>query len=61
MDFEPSSYKSFNRHPNWPIFLNIDGPKGVKGATEEDKMKPDGSMSLGQGEANPFPVKIHGE
>ena len=42
--FQPSTHEHrfvslylFNRHPNWPSFSDNNGPKGVKGATEEDK------------------------
>ena len=46
----------FDRHPNWPPSADNDGPKGVKGATEEGKNKarrawldgPDGSISMDQ-------------
>ena len=27
----------YDCHPNWPLFVDNDGPNGVKGAAEEDK------------------------
>ena len=55
----------FDRHPNWPLFADSDGPNGVKGATEEDKSKnkaqrawtsgPNGSISMGQRKGKPIP------
>ena len=67
--FQPSTYEHrsvslylFDRHPSWPPFANNDGPKGVKGATEEDKNEaqrarpdgPDGSISMGRRKGKPI-------
>ena len=57
----------FNRHLNWPLSADSDGPNGVKGATEEDKNKarrawtdgPDGSMFMGQKKDKPIPYVEH--
>ena len=59
----------FDRHPNWPPFVDSEGPNGVKGATEEDKNKnkarrawtggPDRSISIGQRKVKPIPCIEH--
>ena len=68
--FRPSTHEHrivsmylFDRHPNWPPSADNDGPKGVKGATEEDKNKarrawldgPDRSISMGRRKGKPIP------
>ena len=55
MNIEPSACDYLTVTPLGPLFSDKDGPKGVKGATEEDKNEvrrawqdgPDGSMSMG--------------
>ena len=57
----------FDRHPNWLLSADSDGPNGVKGATEEDKNKarrawtdgPDGSISMRQRKDKPIPYVEH--
>ena len=69
MNIEPSACNYLIVTPIGPFFLDKDGPKGVKGATEEDKNEvrrawqdgPDGSMSMGWKEASPSPIKGHCE
>ena len=66
MNIEPSAYNSLTVTPIGPIFSNNDEPKGLKGATEEDKNKaqrvgPNGSIFMGREETSPFPVKVHYE
>ena len=50
---QPSTYKHrtvninlFDRHPNWSLSVDGDGPNGVKGATEEDKNRKQGLTGL---------------
>ena len=67
--FQPSTHEHqsvslylFDRHPNWSHFSVNDGPKGVKGATEEDKNEVrrarldglDGSISMGWRKGKPI-------
>ena len=66
MNIESSACNYLTVTPIGPIFSGEDGPRGVKGATEEDKNEarkdgPDGSMSMGRKEANPSPIKVHCE
>ena len=69
MNIEPSTCDYLTVTPIGPLFSYKDGPKGVKGAIEEDKNEarrarhdgPDGSMSMGRKEASPSPIKVHCE
>ena len=69
MNMEPSACDYLTVTLIGPLFSDKDGPKGVKGATEKDKNEAqrarqdglDGSMSMGQKEANPSLIKVHCE
>ena len=69
MNIEPSACDYLTVTPVGPLFSDKDGPKGVKGAIEEDKNEarralqdgPDGSISVGRKEASPSPIKVHCE
>ena len=67
--FRPSTHEHrsvsmclFDCHPNWPPFTDNNGPKGVNGATEEDKNEtrrarpdgPDRSISMGRRKGKPI-------
>ena len=59
----------YDCHPNWPLFVDNDGPNGVKGTTEEDKSKNkaqrawigglDGPKSMGPRKVKPIPCIEH--
>ena len=69
MNIEPSACDYLTVTPVGPLFSDKDGPKGVKGAIEEDKNEArrarqdglDGSMSMGRKEASPSSIKVHCE
>ena len=56
MNIEPSTCKILSV-THLALFLNNDGPKGVKGATEEDKKEPDGPCEMGLTDTYPWADK----